>query len=183
MNVGASKPEEYGDHFAWGETEGYDSGKTTFNWSTYKWCNASYGTITKYCTYSYYGYNGFTDNKTELDPEDDAACVNWGSDWRMPTYDQLEELRVQCTWTWYTINKVTGYLVAGKNGNVIFLPAAGSRYDTSLDDAGSGGYYWSRTLDSGNPYFAWNLYFTSGDVDMDGDRASGQSVRPVRVSQ
>ena len=184
MNIGATSPEDYGDYFAWGETEGYNSGKTTFNWSTYKWCEGDYNTMTKYCTNSRYGYNGFTDNKTELDPEDDAACVNWGSDWCMPTYDQLEELRVQCTWTWYTINKVTGYLVTGKNGNVIFLPAAGYRDGSSLDRAGSRGYYWSRTLNSDYPNDAWYLYFHSSDVYMyNYYRSYGRSVRPVRVSQ
>ncbi|MBP1531610.1 MAG: hypothetical protein ILA39_05740 [Bacteroidaceae bacterium] len=181
MNVGASKPEEYGDYFAWGETEGYNRGKTNFDWSTYKWCKGSETTMTKYCHDSNYGYNGFMDNKTELDPEDDAAYVNWGSDWRMPTYDQLKELREQCTWTWYTINNVIGYLVAGKNGNVIFLPAAGYRDDSSLNYAGSYGVCWSRTLYSDYPRSAWYLGFLSSNVDMRSYyRYHGRSVRPVR---
>ena len=73
-NVGASSPEGYGDYFAWGETEPKDY----YDWSTYKWCNGNEVTLTKYCTDSFFGYNGFTDGKTELDPEDDAAYVNWG---------------------------------------------------------------------------------------------------------
>ncbi len=189
MNVGASKPEEYGDYFAWGETEGYNSGKTYFGWSTYKWCKGNDNALTKYSTngsHGSYGYNGFTDNKTQLDPEDDAAYVNWGSGWRMPTYDQLKELRDQCTWTLYTFNNVKGYLVEGKNGNVIFLPAAGHRYYASLSGAGSYGIYWSRTLCSDYPSFAWFLDFnsnSSGVYGSSGYRYCGRSVRPVRVSQ
>ncbi len=87
-NVGASKPEEYGDYFAWGET----TPKSTYYWSTYKWCKGSETTMTKYCTRSDYGYNGFTDNLTELQPEDDAATANWGSVWKMPSYAQFSEL-------------------------------------------------------------------------------------------
>ena len=77
-NVGANAPEEYGDHFAWGET----SPKDVYNWSTYQWCNGSMFTLTKYNTESSLG---MVDNKTELDPEDDAAYVNWGPSWRTPT--------------------------------------------------------------------------------------------------
>ena len=91
-NVGADNPEDYGDYFAWGETEP----KVIYNWSTYKWCNGSVNTMTKYCTDSGYGT---VDNKTELDPADDAATVNWGTSWRMPTLEQLDELLTKCTWT------------------------------------------------------------------------------------
>ncbi len=185
MNVGASKPEEYGDYFAWGETEGYNSGKTSFFFlESYKWCKGSSNTMTKYCTDSSYGYNGFMDKKTELDPEDDAAYVNWGSKWRMPTYDQLKELRDQCSWTWMTINNVKGYLVEGKNCNAVFLPAAGYRSNTWLNGAGSGGNYWSRTLNSDDPSDAWFLGFYSSYVRMyDYDRYFGQSIRPVRSTE
>jgi hypothetical protein len=88
---------------------------------------------------SNYGYNGFTDGKTELGPEDDAAYVNWGSSWRMPTKAQQDELRGNCTWTWTTRNGVNGQLVTGPNGNTIFLPAAGYRCDEVLCDVGSWG--------------------------------------------
>ena len=81
-NVGASSPEEYGDYFAWGETEP----KNDYNWSTYKYCKGSSTTMTKYCTSSSYGT---VDNKTELEPSDDAATVNWGSNWQMPSLEQL----------------------------------------------------------------------------------------------
>ena len=176
-NVGATAPEEYGDYFAWGETETKD----VYNWSTYKWCNGSYNTLTKYCTRSSYGT---VDNKTELDTEDDAAYVNWGENWRMPTYDQQTELRTNCTWTWTTQNGVNGYLVTGSNGNTLFLPAAGGRFDSSLNGAGSWGYYWSRTLDSSDPNLAYGLGFNSGEVYWDYyNRNYGFTVRAVRVPQ
>ena len=176
-NVGATAPEEYGDYFAWGETEPKD----VYKWSTYKWCNGSYNTLTKYCTNSSYGT---VDNKTELDPEDDAAYVNWGSSWRMPTYDQQTELRTECTWTRTTQNGVNGRLVTGPNGNTLFLPAAGYRYDSSLNSAGSWGDYWSRTLHSGSPYNAYGVYFNADGVYWGNyGRNDGFAVRPVRVSQ
>ena len=173
-NVGANAPEEYGDYFAWGETQPNE----TYSWSTYKWCNGSYDTQTKYCTNSSYGT---VDNKTVLDKEDDAASVNWGGSWRMPTKAEQDELRQQCTWTWTTQNGVNGYKVTSKsNGNSIFLPAAGYRGVSSLNDAGSGGYYWSSSLYTGSPGNAYELYFSSGSVGWGrSSRFYGQSVRPV----
>ena len=182
-NIGATNPEDYGDYFAWGETEGYDSGKTTFDWSTYKWCEGSYKTLTKYCTNSSYGYNGFTDNKTELDLEDDAAYVNCGPDWRMPSYEQLKEL-INSSYTtteWTTLNGVNGRKITSKKtGNSIFLPAAGGRSSSSLYLDGSGGTYWSRTLNSDYPYYARDLHFDSSGISTYYDsRCFGRSVRPV----
>lgn len=184
-NVGASVPEKYGDYFAWGETEGYNSGKTTFDWSTYKWCNGSSTTMTKYCTNSSYGT---VDNKKELDLADDAAYVNWGPEWRMPTRTQFEELinSNYTTTTWTTRNGVSGRLITSKsNGNSIFLPAAGCRDVSSLDYVGSGGYYWSRTLYESYPDGAWCLHFGSGGIYAGGGdfRYYGRSVRPVRASE
>lgn len=177
-NVGADSPEDYGDYFAWGETEGYKSGKTEFNWSTYKWCNGSDDTFTKYCIESSYGT---VDNKTVLDLSDDAAHVNWGGSWRMPTEEELHELRYECTWEWTTQNGVNGRKVTGPNGNSIFLPAAGYRSGSGLYDAGSYGYYWSSSLYTGGSGRACNLSFGSVYVDWSyGNRYYGQSVRPVR---
>lgn len=186
-NIGATSPEDYGDYFAWGETEGYNDGKTIFNWSTYKWCEGSEYTMTKYCTKSSYGYNGFTDDKTELDPEDDAAYVNWGPAWRMPSEEQFSEL-INSSYTtteWTTQNGVYGRKITSKeNGNSIFLPAAGYRTGSSLLYAGSWGLYWSRTLYSGNPGSARYLSFNSSGVSMYGDnRYGGRSVRPVRSQE
>ena len=174
MNVGSSKPEEYGDYFAWGET----TTKTTYDWSTYEWCNGSSTTFTKYNTSSSYGT---VDNKTTLELTDDAARANWGGSWRMPTDAEMTELRTNCTWTWTTQNGVNGYKVTSKsNDNSIFLPAAGCRYDSSLDDAGSYGYYWSSSLYTDFPYHAWYGYFYSISVNRYYYyRIYGQSVRPV----
>ena len=191
-NVGASSPEDYGYYFAWGETEPYDvnGGKTTFNWSTYKWCNGSVSTMTKYCTSSSYGNDGFTDGKTELDPEDDAAYVNWGPAWRMPSKEQYQELfnSSNTTTEWTTQNGVYGRKITSKKEGYtdrsIFLPAAGYRYASSLT-AGSYGLYWSRTLSESYPYLAWYLGFDSSRIDTGSSRSRyyGQSVRPVRVSE
>ena len=181
MNVGASTPEDYGDYFAWGETTTRD----VYNWSTYKWCNGNYNTLTKYCTLSSYGYNGFTDDKTELDPEDDAAYVNWGPKWRIPTKDQQDELRAECTWQWTTRNGVNGYLVTSNhNGASMFMPAAGYRWNSSLGGTGTDGCYRSRTLDSSTPNISYSLDFNSEVVECyNSSRGAGRSVRAVRVSQ
>ncbi len=186
-NIGAENPEDYGDYFAWGETTGYNDGKTTFSWDTYNWCNGSYNTMTKYCNNSSYGYNGYTDDLTELDLEDDAAYVNWDPNWRMPSYDQLYEL-INSSYTtteWTTQNGVYGRKITSiSNGNSIFLPAAGYRYGSSLHDGGSYGYYWSRTLYTSSPYNARYLDFYSSRINTDSGyrRYYGHSVRPVRLS-
>ena len=176
-NVGASKPEDYGDYFAWGET----TTKSTYDWSTYKYCNGSYNTLTKYNNSSSYGS---VDNKTTLELADDAARANWGGSWRMPTDSELTELREQCTWTWTTQNGVNGYKVTSKKSGYtnksIFLPAAGYRDDSSLFGAGSYGRYWSSSLYTDNPSRAWGVYFYSSSVyRYYYFRNYGFSVRPV----
>ena len=174
-NVGESKPEEYGDYFAWGETQPKDY----YDWSTYKWCNGSSDTQIKYCTDSYFGT---VDNKTQLDLSDDAARANWGGSWRMPTKAEQDELCNNCTWTWTTQNGVNGYKVTSKsNGNSIFLPAAGYRYGSGLDLAGSSGYYWSSSLYTDSPDRAYGLRFNSDNVVWSDHyrRRYGFSVRPV----
>lgn len=177
MNVGADSPEDYGDYFAWGETEP----KEVYNWSTYKWCNGSSTTQTKYCTSSSYGT---VDNKTVLDLADDAANANWGGDWRMPTDEEREELQntSYTTWTWTTKNGVQGYKVASKiNGNSIFLPAAGYRFNSELYDAGfEEGYYWSSSLNTSVSDYAFYFLFNWTIVDYSSHfRYYGLSVRPV----
>lgn len=174
-NVGADSPEDYGDYFAWGETEPQTSNR--YYWDSYKWCKGSLSTMTKYCTSS---SSGTVDNKTVLDPEDDAAHVNWGGSWRMPTRAEQDELRTKCTWTWTTQNGVKGYKVTGPNGNSIFLPAAGCRYVDNLSNAGSYGDYWSSSLYSSRSYDAYFLYFDSSHVDWSYyHRCYGRSVRAV----
>ena len=179
-NVGAEKPEDYGNYYAWGEV----LPKENYSWITYKYANGtSWGNpkLTKYCNDARYGDNGFTDNKTTLEPEDDAAYVNWGGSWRMPTDAEWGELQANCTWTWTTQNGVNGYQVTSKtNSNSIFLPAAGYRDDTVLSRVGSYGYYWSSSLLENDPSYARCLYFGSDDVGRYSDfRYYGLSVRPV----
>ncbi len=181
-NVGAENPEDYGDYFAWGETIGYNGGKTTFNWVTYKYARGTSDTLTKYCTDS---SKGTVDGKTELDPEDDAATANWGSNWQIPSYEQCEELLDESyTYsTWTTQNGVDGRLITSKiNMKTIFLPAAGSRKDASLNNVGAGGGCWSRSLTTGNSLSGRYLNFGSSYVDTGySPRYYGRSVRPVRV--
>ena len=138
-------------------------------------------TMTKYCWESGHGYNGFTDTKTVLDPGDDAAHVNLGGKWRMPTDLDWNELWNRCSWTWTTRNGVNGMLVTGRSGNSIFLPAAGYQDTTSLYDAGSVGNYWSSNLVKGSSYSAMGQSFDSGTTHVVKyyDRCIGLSVRPV----
>ena len=184
-NIGADKPEDYGDYFAWGET----APKAVYNWDTYKWYKKRVdaygypiGGYTKYCTQSNWGYDGFVDNKTELDVDDDAAAANWGGGARMPSLEQIKELVNNCTWQWTQRNGVNGQLGTGPNGNTIFLPAAGDRWFGSLYSAGNRGYYWSRTLRADDSDHACDLCVGSGSVGWSYyDRSDGHTVRAVRV--
>lgn len=118
FNVGAKKPEEYGDYFEWGEPT---TSITIVNESTYRWYDINTKRLTKYCTDPTYG---IVDNKKTLDPEDDAAHVAWGKGWRIPTIAQIDELITKCNWRWTTFNGINGYIVSSKkNSNYIFLPA------------------------------------------------------------
>lgn len=179
-NVGADKPEDTGLYFAWGETEGYTEDTNDgriFNWANYKWCTGSYNTMTKYCTYN---NNGTVDNKDTLSPEDDAAHVNWGGDWRMPTKVELEQLSTECTWTWNYMKM--GYTVKGPNGNSIFLPAADCRNDSYSVYPGRDGYYWSSSiLNELNPHLGSAIYFYIDNKidDLGFHRYLGLSVRAV----
>ncbi len=163
-NVGASSPEEYGGYYAWGETEE----KEVYNLETY----------------AYYDSN--TDKFVHMGSisgtQYDVAHVKWGGKWRMPTLDEMKELIDKCTWEWTTYKGVTGQMVTGPNGNSIFLPAAGGRWDEDLDDDGSDGYYWS---ESPNPYgwddsccLGFDSYYKYWD-ETHYDRDTGLTVRPV----
>lgn len=158
-NVGASKPEDYGDYFAWGETQ---PKSTYYDWSTYfDSVNSSSSNFKKY-------YNN--GGKTELDFEDDAAYVNWGADWRMPSSVQMSELRNNCTWIWDS--EKTGYTVIGPNDRFLFLPTDGF------------GILWSRTLNPSHSNEAFVLMWTNTDVICNNAayRCYDFPVRPVRVS-
>ena len=173
-NVGANAPEEFGHQFAWGET----APKETYSWDTYKWCEN--GLLTRYCNDSSFGP---VDNKVELDPEDDAAYVNWGPSWRMPTVAQLEELYDNCTQQWTTMNGVKGILVTGPNGNTMFLPAAGFNWGDNNTGEGTSGDIWSRELYTNICDFAYRLMFhyEGWRAPSTGTRSFGSTVRAVRI--
>lgn len=174
-NLGANSPEEYGDYFAWGET----APKSDDSWTTYKWCEGTDSTLTKYNINSDYG---IVDDRTRLEMEDDAACANWGEKWRMPTDAEWSELMDNCISMWTIQNGVLGRkFVSKKNGNSIFLPTAGRWYEGSLVDARSHGYYWSSTLCTDAPDNAYCVDFSSRGIYLDpGSRSSLMPVRPVR---
>ena len=166
MNIGADSPEEYGSYFAWGET----SEKKVYNWSTYK-----YGTSATHQT----KYNE-ADGKVVLDPIDDVARANWGGTWRMPTYDEMMELKEKCFWSWTTLNGVRGRKVTGPSGNSIFLPAAGYYHDNELTYARNTGGYWTSSISTSNSTLGWNLYFYPNTIYMSScNRCDGWSVRAV----
>ena len=177
FNLMASAPEEVGAYYAWGETEP----KVNYSWSTYKWCKGSNKTMTKYCTESAYGNNGYTDDKGFLYADDDAASVLLGGDWRMPTSAEWQELWNNCNRTSATVNGVTGYKLSGKKDGYtnksIFLPAAGYKTGTSISEASSM-FYWSKSLYSLEPYYALGLRYTS--YSSSGSRSSGFLVRAVK---
>lgn len=174
-NVGANNPEEYGDYFAWGEVQP----NRHYSWDYYTWGHGFYS-LTKYCNDRNYGYNGFMDYKLELEKTDDAASDNWGSEWRMPTKEELQELLDNCTWTWTTLNDVYGYKVEGANGKSIFLPAAGFKSDQSIYSAGSQGYYWANSCVESFPAYAWMIHFNSKYMTLDYfPRFYGRTIRPV----
>lgn len=179
-NIGASNPEDFGDYYAWGET----TPKSDYSWSTYKYCKGSYVTMERYCVDSSYGYNGFTDGLTELLPQDDAATVNWGFEWQMPSLNQFQEL-IDSTYTtieWTTLNGMQGRKITSKsNGKSIFLPGAGYYDNTLRYGVGGYGYFWSRTLHTKYSYLAYNISFSTGNIVTNFyDRYLGRSIRPVR---
>ncbi len=194
-NVGAKTPDQYGDYFAWGETKS----KNEYSWGTYKHVQSSLyeddpydfnGGLTKYCIES---EAGKVDNKTRLEDVDDAAKVNWGGDWRMPTQAEAQELYDNCTWNASTLNGVAGYQITGTNGNSIFLPSAGWHTMSDWYDAGIIGSYWTATLCDEYSGGACNILFYHDEyaedhpahmedfyeVDEYYQRRIGISIRPV----
>ena len=211
-NLGANSPEEYGDYYAWGETEtyyqeGYAQENPQKHWKSGKssgYSNDSYrfykseivsegGFDTEYKGYNKYisqkkadsyGFRGFYDDKTVLDPEDDVAHVKLGGKWRMPTNAEFTELINNCQCDWVTYKGVKGRKFTSKKTGYtdkwIFLPAVGYRDDDRLYYVGSFGDYWSSSLNTNNPYGAYYLSFNSGSVETGYySRCRGLSVRPV----
>ena len=195
-NVGANKPDEFGDHFAWGETEP----KSEYRIGNYRYFDGDKNHITKYCNNPIYGKDGYTDSLTVLEPMDDVATIKWGSGARTPTMDEWYELMENTMGKVDTLNGVSGYRFTAPNGNSIFLPAAGAymggqfedREDFSPDwlkeltNANEFGYYWASTL---HPSFPMGIIaFFCSPVGCyvqgyTGGRYMGFSVRPVRSAQ
>ena len=179
-NVGADKPEACGYYFAWGET----APKELYDWKSYRYgnCIDHWFAITKYCTDSAWGLDGFVDSLTVLLPDDDAATVNWGTDWRMPTKEEWEELYQNSDITWTSQNGVDGRLFTGPNGNSIFLPTTGFRLDGELICLGLG-IYWSSTLHNHFPERGWSFHYDYDECHVCGtyERSRGQCIRAVRL--
>ena len=169
-NIGADTPEEWGNRYAWGETAVKEGEKYT--WEYYKHCMGSRETLTKYNQGEQVGYQGYTDDLTELEPMDDAATVNWGDGWCMPTLAQIRELSTYTYWSWETTpNGVKGNRYTSKtNGNSIFIPADADGHYATI---------WTKSLYAG--INAWK--FTQGGDTYGIDwtwRCGGIRVRPVR---
>ena len=155
-NVGATKPEDYGSYFAWGET----ITKDRYDRANYEWENKKY-------------------LKTILSASDDVAKMKWGGQWRMPTMAELEELLKNCKWDWVTRSGVQGYHVVSKiNGNSIFLPAAGDRVGDSIYDRGEQVELWSSSRSKSGAYYM--VKAINKNLLMDSEYTYfGRSVRPV----
>ena len=178
-NVGASKPSDSGLYFQWGDTIGYTKdqvgngdGKKKFYWSDYKWNPSGDGkTFTKYAT-----------EGAKLELEDDAANVNMGGDWHMPTPEQIRELLDNTISTWTEQNYVKGRLFTSKKdeSKSIFIPAAGYVSNGSLRSEGSGADVWSSMLVASDVSSGRHLDFGSSGIGLgDGCRYYGFSVRGV----
>ena len=188
INIGANKIEDYGNYYAWGET----APKEDYSFSTYKWvANGDGYKLTKYCKWSqYWAGEGEMDGKDTLDPEDDAAYVNWGPHWRMPTVAEFQELLDKCTWEWTYINDVSGWLaISTINSRSIFFPAACHYYGTTIWPGSSvfppNTWYWTNYTDhfySACDFDFYNdsEYATHGTMLMrTQDRCKGAPVRAV----
>ena len=194
-NVGAERPEDYGDYFAWGETRP----KSIYLWSSYKYCYGgnpqctyiisnveSNVQFTKYCPLDSYGHDGYTDTLTILQPEDDAATANWGGGARTPTRDEWSELWHNCTVTWSTRYNLQGHreglCFTGPNGNSIFIPAAGIPAIDEIIGTNSSCHYMTSTLYETNPLRCFELLTDSyKHVNLlPNYRYEGRQVRPVR---
>lgn len=176
-NLGANNPEDAGYYYAWGEA--VPQANNVYSWSSYRWCQGTSKTMIKYCTDSSYGQ---VDNKKMLLSDDDAAQKNLPRGWRMPSKAEMQELIDKCAWKWTTKNGTPGYEVTASNGNSIFLPVTGTRYESSLNSADWLGSYWTSSL-----YEKWNDYanyltFSENNHSVGTMfRSMGMAIRPVFV--
>ena len=190
-NVGADKPEDYGDYYAWGEIEP----KESYTWENHRFRTGGNNEddlkLSKYTSMYYTSMldadNRYyvADNKTLLDLEDDVAHVKWGGNWRIPTDQEMNELIDSCTLIWTTVNGVNGCLITSKisgfTDRSIFLPAAGRYFRTNNYNAGTWGSYWSNSVNKDD------ISTRAGVLTIGSNHASvkitfrimGQSVRPV----
>ena len=169
----------YGNYYAWGETET----KNDYSLSTYKYANGAVDKLTKYCNDSKFGNNGYTDELTQLLPEDDVATVT-NPAWRMPTKDELDELtelRSQWVTNYNGISGLNGRVFTGNNGNTLFIPAAGSREGSDITRVGSVCILWSSTFILPIPFCGQRLWIDSASMDTlnFNERFFGFSVCPV----
>lgn len=179
-NVGAETETDYGYYFQWGDI--VDKSNADCSWESYKYCNGSFDTLTKYNIFPLFGEN--PDDKTKLDSEDDAARVHMDGDWRMPTNAEIQELLENSENEWiedYKGSGVNGRKFTSKNnGNSIFIPAAGICRYGSMDYVGSSDSIWSSSLKDDYPNLAWYLHFNSDYCYIYGSRRCiGRSVRGV----
>ena len=181
-NLGAETPEDCGDYFAWGET----APKEMYDWKQYKYSTYDIDRyrLTKYCTNSEYGFNGFVDSLTVLEPMDDAVMANWGDNWRMPTADEWRELLQYTTDTMTVQNGVSGRLFTGSNGNSLFLPNTGFYLDDEVLCLNLG-IYWSSTLQTTFQIVAWSYHSDSDECHVCGtyERSRGHCVRAVHPAK
>ena len=184
MNVGALKPEEYGGYYQWAGTDDVTSTSIELGWDN---CPYHTGSVeatgwTKYIPSgkkSYWSGSGNPDNKTVLGLEDDVAYVMLGGNWRMPTFDEWDELTESCDWNWTQQNDVNGYKVTINMDKFIFLPAAGCRRVKDLAEANAC-RYWSSLLFEDTPSQVANVYFTEKVITAYySDRHLGMPIRPV----
>ena len=177
-NIGATNPEDYGNYYAWGETEA----KSSYSWGTYMHCYGFGNRLTKYCSNSIYGNNGYTDNLSFLDASDDVATVSLGESWRLPTSEEMNELFNSCTMTWTIQNGISGCLLTGPNENSIFLPNAGYVQNANSYNQAGFGCYWTNSLDVSNPQNSWMFSSNSSNTSVIAfNRYYGMTARPVCV--
>ena len=159
FNIGATSPTECGDYFAWGEIE----------------------TKTEYTEANSLTFGIYMDD-IGGNPQYDAARAIWGSTWRLPSREEIEEIVAECTWEWTSVDGMNGCKITGPNGNHIFVPAAGCYIGAELKMLGQNGMYHSYKMCGDYVNFSYGFHFGEGSDNYQLDwlyRAYGRSIRPV----